>query len=99
MLYNVTVGVDKEIEGEWLSWMKTTQIPAEMNTGMFVACKIFKILHDEDEATTSYSIQYFAESINEIQQYLEHHAPALVERHRKKFENRHVAFRTLLEEV
>jgi len=29
-LYNVTVGVDKEIEEEWLRWMKQQYIPSIM---------------------------------------------------------------------
>lgn len=99
LLYNVTFGIDKDIEDEWLQWMKEKQIPSEMQTGMFVSFKIYKVLHDQDDGTISYSIQYFAESIENVQQYLEVFAPVLVEQHRQRFNNKHVAFRTLLEEV
>jgi hypothetical protein len=98
-LYNVTVGVDKDIEVEWLRWMKQTHIPDVLNTGMFVSSRIYKVLHDQDDGTVSYSVQYFAKSIDEVQQYLEIFAPKLIEEHRQKFHNKHVAFRTLLEEV
>ncbi len=99
LLYNVTVGIDKDAEEEWLTWMKTVHIPNVMNTGMFLHSRMYKVLHDQEDGTISYSIQYFARSIDEIQQYLEVFAPALVEQHRQKFQNRHVAFRTLLEEI
>jgi hypothetical protein len=95
----VTVGVDKDIESEWLAWMKEKHIPDVLNTRMFVSHKLYKVLHDQDDGTVSYSIQYFASSIDEIQQYLEVFAPALIEEHRHRFHNKHVAFRTLLEEV
>jgi hypothetical protein len=99
MLFNETVGVDKDIEQEWLHWMQQKHIPEVLNTGMFISAKIYKVLHDQDDGTVSYSIQYFAESIDHIQQFLEVFAPVLVAEHRQKFMNKHVAFRTLLEEV
>ncbi len=99
LLYNVTVGIDKDAEAEWIDWMKNVHIPNVMKTGMFLSCRMFKVLHDQEDGTVSYSVQYFAKSIDEIQQYLEVFAPALIEQHRQKFHNRHVAFRTLLEEI
>ena len=99
LLYNVTVGIDKECEAEWLQYMRESHIKSVLDTGLFVSHKLYKILHDQDEGTISYSIQYFAKTIEDVQQYLETFAPALIEEHRKKFHNRHVAFRTLLEEV
>jgi hypothetical protein len=99
LLYNVTVGVDKDIEQEWLQYMKDTHIQAVLDTGLFVESKIYKVLHDQEDGTISYSIQYFARSIEDVQQYLEVFAPVLIEEHRKKFEHKHVAFRTLLQEI
>lgn len=99
LLYNVTVGVDKDAEAEWLQYMKETHIQAVLDTGLFVGHKMYRVLHDQDDGSISYSIQYFAKSIEDVQQYLELFAPALIEEHRKRFHNRHVAFMTLLDEV
>jgi len=99
LLYNVTVGVDKQIEKEWLHWMKTEHILDVLNTKMFVQAKIYKVLHQDDEGTTSYSVQYFAESLDHVENYLDQFAPSLREEVNKKFPNGQVAFRTLLEEV
>ena len=99
VLYNVTVGIDLDIENEWLEWMKNHHIPAVMDTGMFKENRIFKVLSHEQEETASYSIQYFAEDVEKVEQYLNEHAPALVEQHRERYQNRHVAFRTLLQQV
>lgn len=99
LLYNVTVGIDKDAEQEWLRYMKQKHIPDVMKTGMFLSWKMFKVLHDAEDGTISYSVQYFASSIEQVQQYLDVFAPKLVEEHRKQFHNKHVAFRTLLEEV
>ena len=35
-LYNVTVGIDKDAEQEWLQWIKAEHIPEIMRTEMFV---------------------------------------------------------------
>lgn len=99
LLYNVTIGIDRPLEEEWLSWMKSYYIPKVMQTEMFADSRIYKILHDEGEDTVSYSVQYFATSIQHIREYLDVHAPSLIEEHRAKFKDRHVVFQTLLQEV
>ena len=99
VLYNVTVGIDQDIEEEWLSWMKAQHIPAVMDTGMFVEYKIFKVLNQEEEESVSYSVQYFAESIDHVVKYLKEYSKPLVEAHMQRYKDRHVAFRTLLEQV
>jgi len=99
ILYNVTIGIDKECENEWVTWMKSTHIPEVMNTGIFSGYKFYKVLTHEEDSSSSYCIQYFTPSINEFNNYLQHYAPKLIEEHRLKFKDRHMAFRTLLEEV
>jgi len=98
-LYNVTVGIDREVEQEWLAWMKSEHIPDVLATGMFVSHKFYKVLHDNEDGTVSYSIQYLAESIDHVVKYLEEFAPGMIQKHQEKYAGKHVAFRTLLEEV
>lgn len=98
-LYNVTVGIDKDVEQEWLQWMRDEHVPKVMDTGMFFDYKIYRVLHDQEEGSVSYSVQYFAYTINHITSYFEKFAPALLEEHRARFRDKHVAFMTLLEEI
>lgn len=99
LLYNVTVGVDKEIEIEWLTWVKQYYLPAVMQTGAFNAFKIYKVLTHEDDSSVSYSIQYFSDAIEKIVHFLNNDGRNLVEEHREKFINKHVVFNTLLQEA
>ena len=99
LLYNVTVGVDKEIESEWLAWMKEYYLPKAMQTNAFLEYKIYKILTHEDENSVSYSIQYFSDAIEKIVSYLNNEGKILVEEHRSRFKDRHVVFNTLLQEA
>lgn len=98
ILYNVTVGIDKEVEMEWLNWMIKEHIPNVMATGMFIQYKIYKVL-TQDEENISYSIQYFAEELSKVEKYLNEFAPSLIQEHNERFKNRHAAFRTLLQSI
>jgi len=99
LLYNITIGIDRDVEMEWLRWMKTEHIPEVMNTRLFYDFKIYKVLHDEDDGDISYSVQYLAQTLDQVNLYFEKFAPALLEKLRLRFKDKHVAFMTLLEEV
>jgi S-adenosylmethionine:tRNA-ribosyltransferase-isomerase (queuine synthetase) len=98
-LYNVTVGIDKEVETEWIAWIKEQHIPKIMNTGYFLESKLYKVVSQEDEGAVSYCIQLFSDKIEKIVEYLDKHTNTIIEEHRQKFKDRHVAFNTLLEEI
>ena len=98
-LYNVTIGIDVGVEEEWLQWMTDHHIPRVMATGYFSDSKVYKVLHDQNDESTSYSFQFFAPSIKHVVTYLDLEAPAIMEELRKKYRDRHVAFQTLLEEI
>ena len=99
ILYNVTVGIDRSVEEEWLDWMTSEHIPKVLSTGFFQDHRIFKVLSHDDENTVSYSIQYYSDSLNKVEIYLTEFAPDLAEEHRLRYKDRHVAFRTLLQEI
>jgi hypothetical protein len=98
-LFNNTIGIDRVVEQRWLSWLKETHIPTVMNTGLFIEFKMYKVLHENEDDTISYSIQFFSTTIDNVQQYLENFAPTHAAELQKEFKNRHVAFRTLLQEI
>lgn len=98
-LYNVTVNVEKEMEVEWLEWMKSTHIPDVLATGMFLENKMFKIMHDSEDGSINYSVQYFAESMDHIMNYQNNFAPKLQADTQQKYGDRLVIFRTLLKLV
>ena len=98
ILYNVTINIDKEVEEEWLVWMKTIHIPNVMKTEMFVDNRFYRIKADEPEGT-SYSIQYFANSMKEMDQYQNQFSTNMEMEMMKKYGNHLVSFPTLLESV
>lgn len=98
IVYNVTVNIDDSVREEWLDWMKNIHIPDVVSTGCFTQGKIYRIMVQEQQGV-SYSIQYTAVSMEEIQRYMKNFAPDLQREHTAKYKDKFTAFRTLLEEV
>lgn len=99
ILYNVTVAIDKKVETDWITWMKQVHIPEVMETNQFEDYKFFKVLNTEDPESSSYSVQYFAADMKNIQMYMAAFAPELQQKALLKFPNQMAAFRTLLQSV
>ena len=99
ILYNVTVNIEKESEAEWVIWMKETHIPDVLATGMFLENRFYRILHDNEDGSTNYSVQYFTDSMEKIMEYQQSFAAKLQEDVNRKFGDSLVVFRTLLETV
>lgn len=98
IIYNVTVNIENDVKDEWLQWMKTVHIPDVMATGHFLENKICKVLVDEEQGTT-YSIQYTAATMKDLEEYQRLHAARLQKEHSDRYANKYIAFRTLLEIV
>jgi len=68
-----------------------------MECNMFESNKILKVLSDDEGHT--YSIQYSCKSDEKLKMYFDMYAPKLQEEHEKRYKDKFVAFRTILEEV
>jgi hypothetical protein len=99
IIYNVTVNIDNDVAGEWLQWMKDVHIPEVLQTGMFVENHIYRLVADENSGGVSYAIQYVCESMERYELYRDTHAKRLQEEHSKRYKDKFVAFRTLLEVI
>lgn len=100
IIYNVTINIEDEIHDEWLAWMKETHIPQVMHTGMFVDHSFSRLLSRQDDETgTTYVIQYLANDMAHYEKYIREFAPALQNETIRKFGNKFIAFRTLMEKV
>ena len=97
VLYNVTVKIDKSAENEWLQYMKNEHIPDVMATGHFTGYRMSKLLGQPDDDDPTYVFQYECESLHKLNHYQLHFSPALQEEVQKKFKDRFVAFRTVME--
>lgn len=98
IVYNVTVSIEKEVEPDWIYWMKNIHIPDVMNTQLFLDCKINRVLAEEVAGHT-YSISFSCRSMQDYETYQAKFAAKLQAEHNQKFAGQFTSFRTLLELV
>lgn len=94
-IYNVTINIDESVHLEWLTWMET-QIPKVLNTGKFTSAKLTEVLVEEDMGGRTYSVQYTANTKEDLEDYYKHDADKLRSEGLKKFGDKMLAFRTEL---
>ena len=100
IIYNVTCNIPESIEGEWVHWMKHVHIPEVIATEKFTGFKILKLLTTvEDNEGVNYAIQYYCQSLDDYEDYMNRFAPALRQKTFDRYGEQVLAFRTLLEEV
>lgn len=97
ILYNVTVKIDRTLEGDWYQWMKDKHIPDVMKTGCFESYRLTRILGDDDEHGVGFAIQYVAADMDIFRHYQDTYAARLQADHSSRYADRYVAFRTLME--
>lgn len=78
--------------------MQEVYIPAVMETGHFKSYQVLTVIDSPNEGIT-YCIQYNAESIEDFNEFYNHHLHRLQEMHNAAFENQFLMFNTLMKTV
>jgi hypothetical protein len=100
ILYTVTILLDRAVEADWLSWMRTVHVPDVLATGWFRSGRVFRVLDPAPEAgRVAYSIQYECSSREEYEAYWAADAPRLQQEHMSRYAGRFTAARAVLEGV
>lgn len=97
-IYNVTLSIDKSIHEEWLAWIHH-HIPEVLATGKFISAKLTHVLIEEEMDGVTYSIQYTANSREDLDSYYKEDADRLRKDGMQKFGDKMLAFRTELKIV
>lgn len=101
LIYQVTIAIAAEVEGEWTEWMLSRHIPAVMASGCFDAFRFMKQLAPDDSAKsatpkTSYIIEYDCASREKLAAYQTDHAPRLQQEHAARYAGLFEAHRKIL---
>ena len=99
IVYNITIKITPAIEADWVAWQQQEHIPEIMTTGMFLEYKFFRLLEQDDEEGITYVLQYFTQSMQNYQQYLQEYALTLRQKAFEKWNDQFIAFRTVMESV
>lgn len=97
ILYNVTINIDESLEEKWLNWMKNKHIAEVLKTNLFTKAVIIKVLIEEEMGGSTYSIQYYCENKEKLNQYYQDFAPQLRQEGLALFGDKMLAFRTELQ--
>ena len=100
ILYIVNVTVKKDIQDEWLNWMKEIHIPNVLKTGYFVKADIYNIILPAKSGNeVSFSVQYESESYEKFMSYTVKESKRLQKEHANRFENNVKAERYVIEKI
>lgn len=99
MIYNVTAKVDWGIHDDWVQWMLNEHFPDLVNTGCFTNTKLLRLLEIDEEDGPTYVAQYFAESKQDYDRYINEYAADARKKYIDKWGDRVVTFRTLMQVV
>ena len=97
-IYNVTINIDDSVHNEWLTWMET-HILDVLNTGKFISAKFTEVLVQEEMGGKTYSVQYTANTKEDLEDYYKEDADKLRVEGLKKFADKMLAFRTELKVI
>ena len=99
ILYNITFNVERDIEADWINWMNDNYFKYVLGTDLFFDVKLFRLLTETENDGITYSVQFFTDTLEKANIYLEKYAKRIVEEHNEAFKYKHVSFMTLLESV
>lgn len=98
IVYNVTIKVENSILDDWLLWIEK-HAPEVVDTGCFVSYSFFELLEPKVDDQRTFVVQYFAKTNEDYQRYLSDFAAQMREDGIKKFGERFVAFRSILQKI
>lgn len=96
-VYNQTVNIDETVHKQWLQWIENTYIPKMLATKKFCNARIFKVLIKEEMGGVTYSVQYFANSKTDLENFYKEDKLKLQQQMAAKFSNQFVTFETELQ--
>jgi hypothetical protein len=97
-VYNISIKVEKEILSQWIKWQKEEHIPAIMATNLFTENKFFELMESDPDSST-FVLQYFSESQENIDKYFSEYSEQLREETFKKWGNKIISFTTFMQTV
>jgi hypothetical protein len=94
------MNIEKQIDAEWLEWMKLNYVAVLIDTGLLLEGKILRLLNEEENNPgITYSFQFTLKTLEDLTTLLEVHEQELMSLVYKRYQGKFVEFRTILEVV
>lgn len=99
VVFNITVKIEKSIVQLWLQWMTDEIAPAIIGTNCFTGFTILNLLELEDGESSTYAVQFFSETLEEYQRYMQRFSNDFTEKSFLKWGEKTVSFSTVMQVV
>ncbi len=90
--------MDQSLEAEWLEWTRE-HIAQILGTGLFMDARLTRVLVEEQDGSSTFSIQFKASSREALENFYDQHDEAFKNEASQKFGESVLSFRTELELV
>ena len=97
LLYNITTLVSWPVHDSWFQWTQQQYIPQVLKTSHFFDWKMLRLLEVNDEEGPTYAIQFYANSINDYQRFLQEYHQLFSDELRKKWGDNIASFESIME--
>lgn len=99
LIFNTTFLVSDKVHGPWLKWVREQHIPFMLESEMFSNPQVAKVLSNEDQDGTSYSVQFHVSDMKTLEDWHMLHATTFQRNFSGKFGTDAIFFATVLELV
>lgn len=96
VIYNVTSNMAQSLEVAWLEWTRE-HVAQVLGTGLFMDARLTRVLVQEDDGSSTFSIQYKATSREALEMYYDKYAEKFRKESLTKFGEQVLSFRTELD--
>lgn len=96
-IFNTTYLVSDKMHGTWVKWLNEIQIPRMIDTGLFTKPQVAKVLSDEVQDGTSFSVQFHFPEIHLFALWSEQFSEDLQQDILERFGTEVLSFSVILE--
>lgn len=97
LIFNITFLVSDQVASKWKDWVHAVHIPFMMESGCFSKPQVAKVLTDHGQDGTSYSVQYHAADMINLEQWQQQHGEQMQQECNTAFGQEVLLFTTVLE--
>lgn len=99
IIYNTTFNIENDVLAECVDYLKRDYIPRAVASGFLMTPYLRRILQNEVEKASSYSIQFHVKNCETLDYWMQSEGRALQQELVRLFGYKVVGFSTLLEDV
>lgn len=99
IIYNTTFNIENDILTECVDYLKKDYIPKAAASGFLMTPYLRRILQDQSEEASSYSVQFHVKNYETLEYWLQNEGRALQQELVLRFGPKIVGFSTLLEDI